>query len=206
MKKWIAMLCVVLAGLLVFCGCVEEQADAKPVIYLYPTEKTTVSVTLDYNGKLTTTYPDYGDGWNVTAYPNGTLVDAAGREYYCLFWEGKPNVQYDFSQGFAVKGSETREFLETALAKLGLTNKEANEFIIYWLPKMEANPYNIISFQQEIYTQNAKLNISPAPDSVLRVFMAYKASNKPIEIAPQELAEFNRVGFTVVEWGGAELS
>ncbi len=205
MKRWIPMLCAALACLFIFCGCVEEQADAKPVIYLYPTEKTQVNVTLDYTGKLTATYPAYRDGWNVTAYPDGTLIDATGREYYCLFWEGTNDVEYDFSRGFAVKGSETRAFLENALAKLGLTDKEANEFIIYWLPRMEGNPYNIISFQQEVYTQNAKLNIDPAPDSVLRVFMAYKASDKPVEIAPQELAEFNRVGFTVVEWGGCEI-
>ena len=190
---------------LMFCGCVEEAADKKPVIYLYPTEKTQVSVTLDYDGKLTATYPAYNNGWNVTAYPDGTLLDSTGREYYCLFWEGARKVEYNFDQGFCVKGSETRAFLENALDKLGLTDKEANEFMIYWLPQMEKNPYNVIAFQQEAYTQNAKLNISPTPDSILRVFMAYKAADKPVDIAPQELAEFNRVGFTVVEWGGCEV-
>ena len=38
----------------------------KPVIYLYPDEKTDVSVKLDINGKFTCTYPSYDDGWNVT--------------------------------------------------------------------------------------------------------------------------------------------
>ena len=30
-----------------------------------------------------------------------------------------------------------------ALAQLGLTRREANEFIVYWLPAMEQNPYNL---------------------------------------------------------------
>jgi hypothetical protein len=34
---------------------------AKPVIYLYPTSSQTVSVELDYKGKLTCTYPEYED-------------------------------------------------------------------------------------------------------------------------------------------------
>ncbi len=36
----------------------------KPVIYLYPEEKTEVAVKLDYDGELTATYPDYRNGWH----------------------------------------------------------------------------------------------------------------------------------------------
>ena len=61
----------------------------KPVLYLYPEEEMEVTVTLDFDGTLTSTYPAYGDGWTVTARPDGTLTNpATGREYYCLFWEG----------------------------------------------------------------------------------------------------------------------
>lgn len=48
-------------------GLSEEQAAAKPVIYLYPEEETAVTVKLDYAGALTCTYPAYGNGWAVTA-------------------------------------------------------------------------------------------------------------------------------------------
>ena len=94
-------------------------------------------------------------------------------------------------------------FLETALEKLGLTRKEANEFIVYWLPLMEPNPYNIISFQEKAYTDAAKLEITPAPDTLIRVFMAWKASETPVDIPAQELTASARVGFTAVEWGGS---
>ena len=187
--------------------CLEDRANpetAKPVIYLYPEETMDVSIKLDYNGQLTTTYPAYNNGWTVTAQPNGTIT-SGGREYYCLFWEGNSAVDYDLSSGFVVKGSETEAFLEKSLKQLGLTDKEANEFIIYWLPKMENNPYNLISFQQEVYTDNAVLTIEPQPDSLLRVFMAWKGLDEPISVPAQQLPSFERSGFTVVEWGGSQM-
>ena len=177
------------------------------MIYLYPTEETEVSVKLDYDGVLTSTYPKYNDGWSVIASPDGTLRDLGGkREYYCLFWEGKDGFEYDLSRGFVVAGKDTEKFLEDALSSLGLTDKEANEFIIYWLPRMENNAYNLISFQGENYTNAARLEITPAPDSVLRVFMAWQALDAPIKIESQTLPTFERTGFTVVEWGGSEIN
>ena len=177
----------------------------KPVIYLYPEEETAVEVTLDYNGALTCTYPEYNNGWRITASPDGTLRDEKGQEYNYLYWEGISDIEFDFSKGFCVKGEDTAEFLENALSKLGLTRREANEFIVYWLPLMEQNPYNIISFQTDAYTENAVLNVTPTPDTVLRVYMAWKALDTPVNIEPQELIAPERVGFTVVEWGGSEV-
>ena len=177
---------------------------AKPVIYLYPEETAEISVKLDYNGTFTTTYPAYNDGWKVTAQPDGTIT-YGGREYYCLFWEGLSNVDYEINKGFCVKGEDTEKFLENALKKLGLTDKEANEFIIYWLPKMENNEYNLISFQKELYTDNAKLTVSPAPDTLIRVFMAWKGSDEFVELEPQTLTAPERTGFTVIEWGGSDI-
>lgn len=187
------------------CGPEEPQLAAKPVIYLYPEMETAVTVRLDYDGDLTCTYPAYGDGWSVTAAPDGTLTDAAGQTYSYLFWEGEARTDYDLSTGFCVPGGGTAAFLEDALAQLGLTRREANEFLVYWLPKMEANPYNLISFQDTAYTDHARLTVSPAPDSVLRVFMAWRSLDAPVEIIPQDLPAFARTGFTLVEWGGAEV-
>ncbi len=184
------------------------EVPEKPVIYLYPEEETVISVKLDYKGDLTCTYPAYegGKGWeDLTVSPDGTIYKD-GREYYCLYWEGRGNANYDFSRGFCVKGEDSAAFLEAVLPQMGLTAREANEFIIYWLPRLEANPYNVISFQKEAYTETAPLVVSPTPDSMLRVFMAFYASDSYVEMAPQEFEEFHRVGFTVVEWGGAEVN
>ena len=179
----------------------------KPVIYLYPETPTEVSVKLTIDGKLTCTYPAYGKGWdNFTAHPDGTLIFPDGKEYYCLYWEGIQNMDCDFTKGFCVKGTDTAAFLEWALASLGLTPREANEFIIYWLPRMESNPYNVIAFQTEAYTEGAVLEINPNPDSLLRVFMAYYPSDEAVEMEAQSFTPFERVGFAVVEWGGCELA
>ncbi|WP_209341951.1 hypothetical protein [Flavonifractor sp. AGMB03687] len=199
--------CLLVASL-TGCEVVDRGAvTAKPVIYLYPEEETQVSVSLDFDGQLTSTYPAYEDGWTVEASPDGTLTDpATGRQYYCLFWEGIGPTEYDFSAGFCVAGENTAAFLEDALADLGLTEKEANEFIIYWLPKMEHNPYNLISFQTEAYTDSAALTIDPAPDTLIRVFMAWQGLDQPVEVEPQTLTAPDRTGFTAVEWGGAEVT
>ena len=96
-------------------------------------------------------------------------------------------------------------WLAVLLEKLGLNRKEANEFIVYWLPLMEQNPYNIIAFQTDVYTEAAKLNVSPAPDAVIRVFMTWQASESYVNLNAQELTAPDRQGFTVVEWGGTEI-
>ena len=183
----------------------DPNACYKPVIYLYPEVETEVSVKLNLDGKLTCTYPAYNTGWKVTASPDGTLTDAKGQTYNYLYWEGETNAQWDMTEGFCIKGEDTAAFLEDALEKLGLNRKEANEFIVYWLPLMEQNPYNIISFQTDTYTDAAELQIDPAPDTVIRVFMTFEASDYMIRILPQKLTAPERTGFTVVEWGGTEV-
>lgn len=177
----------------------------KPVIYLYPEETMPVTVELALPGKLTCAYPAYDGGWTVTAAPDGTLTDAKGQSYNYLYWEGETASEYDVSEGFCVPGADTAAFLETALAQLGLTRREANEFIVYWLPQMEQKPYNLITFQQEAYTDAAKLTVTPEPDSILRVFMAWQPLEKPVDLPAQTLPAFDRHGFTVIEWGGTQL-
>ena len=180
----------------------------KPVLYLYPETETDVDVTvrLAKDVYFSCTYPAYGSGWHVRAQPDGMLTDrATGKEYAYLYWELKGRAAYTFDEGFVVKGSDTAAFLEDTLQKIGLSVRERNEFIVYWLPRMQNNAYNLISFQTEAYTSLVDLQISPQPDSLLRVFMAYRALEKPTEIAPQQFAPFERTGFTAVEWGGVEV-
>ena len=197
---------------LIMTGCEDKNKDdeptaAKPVIYLYPEETMEVTVKLDYNGSIICTYPTYYEGWTVTAHPDGMLINQKdGKEYSYLFWEGNSNIEYDMSKGFIVKGEDTAEFLRDKLEYIGLTPKEYNEFIVYWLPKMQNNPYNLITFQNKVYTDNAELEIIPEPDSILRVFMAYRPLDEAISIEEQNLEPFKRQGFTVVEWGGTVVN
>lgn len=188
---------------------VSQEVLLKPIIYLYPEKTSKISIELNYNGNLIYSYPQYSDkGWSVTAHPDGTLVNDAGMEYYGLFWEGIPNEQLHIGEkGFVVKGDETVAFLEKTLETLGLNRREAMEFIIFWQPRMQQNPYNLIYFSTKEYEELAQLNITPQPESIIRVMMVYQPLAAPIEVKPQDLTEMSveRKGFTVVEWGGTEL-
>ena len=61
----------------------------KPVLYLYPEQKTNITVNFSNEENLTTTYPKFKEQWEVTAYPNGDLYDSNNNYYYALYWEEK---------------------------------------------------------------------------------------------------------------------
>ena len=187
-----------------------DEVDEKPIIYIYPEKKTEVTVKLGNPELLTVTYPKYeSEGWKVIAEPDGTLEDVkTGRGLYCLYWEGLNSKKYEgeLKEGFVVNGEEIAKFLEEKLEILGLNEKEAQEFIIYWLPKLEINDYNYIRFQtKEEIEQNMPLEINPNPDTIIRVMMEWKGLENPVEVEEQSLEKAERKGYTVVEWGGTEL-
>ena len=177
----------------------------KPIIYLYPEQTTEVEITLGQVENLTHTYPKYEEeGWRVRAEVNGDLLDLkTGRKLYALYWEGKNEVSKEIEEGFVVAGEEVIGFLEEKLEILGLSEREANEFIIYWLPQLESNKYNLIRFQtKEEIDFNMPLTVRPEPDSVIRVMMEFKGLENVIEVKEQKLETPKREGFVVVEWGG----
>lgn len=187
----------------------DPSTAKKPILYLYPEEETLVNVSLELTDhEFIFTYPEYPtEGWEVLAAPNGDLTDLqTNRQYYSLFWEteGRPYAE-NLTQGFVVSGAETRAFLENKLEQLGLNFKEANEFLIFWLPMMEKNKYNAIYFAFEEYEALSKLNISPSPDTIIRIMMQFEGLDQPIDLTPQQLPDTpERKGFVAVEWGGME--
>ena len=204
---------VILAVVLFFVarvfGVLDDLGADKPVIYIYPETETTVQVSVGHPEKLSCVYPEYDveEGWEVIAKTNGDLIDTkTGRNLYCLYWEGNQKQEYKFKDGFVVAGKDSAKFLEEKLAILGLNEREANEFIIYWLPKLEVNKYNLIRFEtMEEIEEYMPLNVEPKPDSLIRVMMDFKGLNRPIEIEEQKLEAVVREGYTVVEWGGSEF-
>ena len=176
---------------------------AKPVLYLYPTKKQKVTVTFEKPELLTTTYPKYNKEWIVTANSNGDLYDNNGKYYYGLYWEEDGSNDVDFSTGYYVTKEEALSFLEEKTEEIGLSRREANEFIMYWLPILEKNGKNLVYFEltEERDSYN-KLLISPKPDSLLRIAIHVKKVDSPVLIKPQQLKKFKRSGFSAVEWGG----
>lgn len=175
----------------------------KPILYLYPEKGTNVSVKLQNEDKLLTTYPQYKNGWNVFAKANGDLYDENGKYYYALYWDELNPNSVDFQTGFYVTKEKAISFLEEKLSIIGLNDRERNEFIMYWLPKLEENGKSLVYFElteeRELYN---KLMISPKPDSLLRINMHIKKVEQEVFIKEQILSHFDRVGFVAVEWGG----
>ena len=183
-------------------NCGQYYYDKKPMIYLYPEEDINVNIKLGNPDKLTVSYPKYNDGWNVLAKKNGTLISGS-REYYGLYWEGVKKTKLDMSKGFVIKGEDTASFLEEKLAILGLNERETNEFIVYWLPKMEKNKYNFIRFSTREEIDNyMPIYFTPRPETFIRINMEFKPLSDILMIEEQILEKEYRKGFTVVEWGG----
>lgn len=178
----------------------------KPVIYLYPQEKTDVNVKVGIE-KLTETIPAYPrNGWTVSANPDGSLYNYAdGKNYPYLYWEGQSYGKSSPSRGFVIERNKLSRFFDDSLAKLGLNTQEASDFKDFWVTRMLDNqePYFFISFvgTQE-FNKVAPLTITPTPDSLLRVFMYYKPLRNFVSVPSQELKAPTRKGFSVVEWGG----
>ena len=178
-------------------------AIEKPVLYLYPIAPTEVTVTFAHPELLTTVYPEYRDGWRMFVQNDGTMTEIGKtREYYALYWEERPTEPYEFTEGFYVDKNYP-EFLEEKLSELGLTDREANEFIMYWLPVLEKNGRNLVAFETTESREYAnKLQITPKPDSLLRISIHIKKVDSDPGLPEQKLPCFLRKGFTAVEWGG----
>ena len=53
---------------------------------------------------------------------------------------------------------------------------------------MEGNERNLIRFETKAeQDKNMSLNITPTPDTVIRIMMDWKAINEPIDIPEQQL-------------------
>jgi hypothetical protein len=148
-------------------------------------------------GSIRLLFPDRGERFNVVS-----ALGVSPRLYY----EGKEHNVTMKNDGFIVKGDETIKFLEDKLEILGLNEREINEFIIYWLPKLESNKYNYIRFETlEEIESYMPLEITPKPNTIIRVVMDYKPLNEIIQIEEQKLTPQKRIGYSVIEWGGSEI-
>ncbi|CAM9645600.1 unnamed protein product, partial [Ectocarpus sp. 12 AP-2014] len=150
--------------------------------------------------------------WNVHASPDGSLEDlSTGREYPYLFWEadssdGRVSRSFglDVTRSSCVAGDAAGVFLDGALERLGLNMRERCDMVTYWLPQLESSPFNVIYFVDvNRYEKAARLTIAPAPDVMIRIFMAFRW----LDTAKMEdLRAPARKGFVAVEWGGMNLN
>lgn len=177
----------------------------KPAIYLYPEKETQVNVKVEPKGPFTLTIPPYTkDGWTVTAYPDGRIMQNDQLFPY-LYWEASmpDNVIKVPKEGYVVPPAEMENLLTTILPQLGLNYKESKEFKEYWIKVLPKSPYYFVGVMPESdIDAMAPLTVSPKPDTVKRVTLYFKPLEKKETVQAPKITPFTRKGFTVIEWGG----
>ena len=171
----------------------------KPAIYLYPEEDSMVSVKLGVKGIIAKDIPAYKNGWNVFATKEG-IID---NKYDYLFYEAILFGAKFPESGWVVGYGELRGWFQDNLIKLGLNEKEKNQFIDYWMESLpEADYYQIKMADKKFLDEYMRLDISPKPDTEIRLLFEFTPLSEKIVINEPEIATLERNGFTVVEWGG----
>ena len=152
------------------------------------------------------TQADGGVMWHMTA-----SSDTSGRNYPSLFWEGEGPTTFAQNEGFIVDADAATGFLEDKLSILGLSDREAAEFITFWGPRIAERGRALVTFASEEFARQAVYRLTDpssgagiVPDTFIRVYIV--VGDVPQTAVPeQKLAPGpTRTGFTAVEWGGTE--
>ncbi len=188
-----------------------EKVALKPVIYLYSPKDLRADIQLTPNGSFTYTYPAYEKGWKGTVEAGGGMT-IQNKRYPYLFWEGEINTidaLIDYNEGYMVEKENITAFLEEKLTEMGFNDQEKTDFITFWGPRMVHSEKNHVQFLfNEAYNAIATLSVTPKPDHVFRLYMLWTPIPESVTLhpVPQQLSTVHRDGFSVVEWGGSELS
>jgi hypothetical protein len=202
----------------------------KPVIYLYPEKPTEVEVKLAVPARFSADIPTYNNGWKVLANSDGTLTDlqkeatdctaidsnvfgleyaksaCEAASYPYLYWSGAVDNTYpNMREGFVVSRANLAKTMTEKLGEIGLSNKEIADMESYWVPEMKkkaAPYYRLAFFQAPQMNKFIPMQVTPLPQTVIRVFLDWSPLTSPVVIAPETLRHIDRKGFTLVEWGG----
>lgn len=171
----------------------------KPAVYLYPVRESKIHVSVNINGIISASEPEYKTGWNVTVEPGG-LIDG---QYDYLFYEAQLSMLELPGRGWVIAYQDLKDWFDVNLPKLGLNEKESADFIEYWMSQLsESAYYEIRLLDDEFLKNNMRLIIDPQPATMIRRNFYFRPLNSAIEIEEPVIETPVRNGFTVVEWGG----
>ena len=181
-----------------------ETADcAKPNIYLYPesTIDLFVSIAFPQGGHVTASDPGYGNGWDVTVEPDGTIDNY----HTFLFYEALVPAKYQEEKGFVVKKEHLEDFFTENLTKSGFEGQEIEDFLEWWLIRLLDSPYYVIYPQYEDdIAPLIEIEFSQKPDNFRRLYYLVQRTENPEDFAGLEaptIPPFERKGFFAVDWG-----
>ena len=199
-----------------------EMMVKKPVIYCYSDQPIEATLTVIAKGEITFTYPGNEPSWNVVVSPEGMTNSADQRSYPYLFWEATTShlelrkVDEEIYSD-VVEKNDVVDYFEIALTALGLNEKERTDFITFWAPQMLNSEHFLINWviDEQCNAVIGALNVEPKPDNFRRIYMLYAPVDKEDisnylsdknSLGTDTVTPIQRNGFTVIEWGGAELN
>ncbi len=174
----------------------------KPNIYLYPTEATTLDVSLEFphGGMVTISDPQYPEKWqNIRVEPDGTIDG----KYRYLFYEAETPTINQQSSGWVVARDDLEDFFAGNLRETGFIKSEIDDFIEWWIPRLTLSEYYAIYPQYNAQIDPIiAMKISQQPDNILRLAYYVDVIESPdIELQTPQIPDFERTGFVVTEWG-----
>jgi hypothetical protein len=173
----------------------------KPNIYIYPTEKTELVVKINFpiGGELETTIPEYGNGWNITVDTTGIINDV----YTYLFYESNQPDVWQRQYGWFVNSENLDTFFRANLSEYGFKGHEIDDFINYWIPRLENfSNYAIYPQTNKLIDEVIRLEFSIQPDKILRLFYVIERQDQsPEKLKEPTIESFAREGYFVTEWG-----
>ncbi len=179
----------------------ETFAD-KPNIYLYPTETTTLDVSIDFphGGFVVASDPQYPDLWqDITVEPNGRINDS----FDYLFYEASILAFSQQTCGWVVPREDLETFFTDNLRETGFSQSEIDDFNEWWIPLLSDSEYYAIYPQyNDRIDPVIALEFSKQPDSVIRLFYYVDAIDSPdIKLEKPVIPFIEQNGFVVREWG-----
>ncbi len=172
----------------------------KPNIYIYPKEKINLSVNVSFpkGGKILTSIPEYGTGWNVAVDKTG-LID---NQYSYLFYESVQPDVWQTTLGWSISKEELASFFRKNMLSYGFNEKEIGDFVEYWVPRLQKYPYYDIYPQTgDLINTVIDLDFSKTPENILRLFYVIRGDNKKNLLMEPTVKSFAREGYFVTEWG-----
>lgn len=175
----------------------------KPNIYIYPEEKSQLTVNINFplGGMIVKSIPEYGKGWNINVDTNGLI----NGKYNYLFYESKQPYVWQENEGWIIKKADLSKFFNENMYSYGFRRNEILDFTDYWIPRLSDSEYYAIYPQEaSIINRVIELKLSKEPDEMLRLFYVIQGVdtlNDKILKEPGDVKSIERNGYFVTEWG-----
>jgi len=184
----------------------KEECDTcnmvyKPNIYIYPTEQIDLCVKLNFplGGGIVTSIPEYGTGWNINVDTSGLINNS----YSYLFYESTQPDIWQRNDGWIIQTEKLESFFRQNMTEYGFNEKEIDDFIEYWIPRLNDYPLYLIYPQTKSEIDHViQLDFSKQPDNILRLFYLINGQNQlQDKLTEPTIVNFKREGYFVTEWG-----